>query len=266
MVAEPNDSGPVPAMHGVAGRVVIVTGAGQGIGRGVAHHLGKGGASIVVAEWKPDRMQRTVGELDALGVANLGVVCDVNHRDQIEAMVSATVERFGKVDAVVNNAQTFRPNAAIADVSEDDLDVFYRSGVKGTLWTMQAVYPHMARAGWGRIVNFASSMGITGGKGFGAYNASKEAIRALTRTAAREWGADGIVVNAIAPAAASERGKASAARRSEAYLEFIKSCPMGRQGDPELDIAPVAYFLCSDASRYLTGHTFMVDGGAFMWA
>jgi NAD(P)-dependent dehydrogenase (short-subunit alcohol dehydrogenase family) len=152
----------------------------------------------------------------------------------------------------------------VADVSEDDVDVFYRSGVKGTLWGMQAVYPHMKAQGWGRIVNFASSMGITGGTGFAAYNASKEAIRALTRTAAREWGADGIAVNAIAPAAATHHGEAG--KQSEGYRIFIENCPMKRQGDPELDIAPIAWFLCSDAARYLTGHTFMADGGAFMWA
>jgi NAD(P)-dependent dehydrogenase (short-subunit alcohol dehydrogenase family) len=179
-------------------------------------------------------------------------------------MVDATVDRFGKVDGLVNNAQTFRPMAPMADVSEDDIDVFYRSGVKGSLWAMQAVYPHMKSQGWGRIVNFASSMGITGGRGFGAYNASKEAIRALTRTAAREWASDGIVVNAIAPAAATHHG--AAGQQSEGYRIFIENCPMGRQGDPELDIAPIAYFLCSDACRYLTGHTFMADGGAFMWA
>jgi NAD(P)-dependent dehydrogenase (short-subunit alcohol dehydrogenase family) len=251
-------------MHGVEGRVVIVTGAGQGIGRGIAHHLGKGGASVVVAEWKPDRMQRTVDELTGLGVPVLGVECNVNERDQIEEMVAATVKRFGSVDGLVNNAQTFRPMAPVADVSEDDIDVFYRSGVKGTLWSMQAVHPHMEACGWGRIVNFASSMGITGGRGFAAYNASKEAIRALTRTAAREWGAAGIVVNAIAPAAASHHGPA--AQQSEGYRQFVENCPMGRQGDPELDIAPIALFLCSDACRYLTGHTFMADGGAFMWA
>jgi NAD(P)-dependent dehydrogenase (short-subunit alcohol dehydrogenase family) len=251
-------------MHGVAERVVIVTGAGRGIGRGIAHHLGRGGASIVVAEWKRDTMQRTVDELEALDVSVLGFECDVNERDQIEAMVAETVAHFGRVDAIVNNAQTFRPMAPMADVTGDDLDVFYTSGVKGTLWAMQAVYPHMRDRGWGRIVNFASSMGITGGSGFGAYNASKEAIRALTRTAAREWGADGICVNAIAPAAATHHGEAG--KQSDGYRQFVENCPMGRQGDPELDIAPIAWFLCSDASRYVTGHTFMADGGAFMWA
>ena len=252
------------AMHGVDGHVVIVTGAGKGIGRGIAHHLGKGGACIVVAEWKQDLLDAATAELDVLGVEHLAVLCDIQQREQIDEMVAAAVERFGRVDALVNNAQTFRPMSPVAEVTEHDLDVFYTSGVKGTLWAMQAVYPHMRSQGWGRVVNFASSMGITGGRGFAAYNASKEAIRALTRTAAREWGIDGIVVNAIAPAAATHHG--DAATQSEGYRVFIESCPMRRQGDPELDIGALAWFLCSDACRYITGHTFMADGGAFMWA
>src|SRR5947207_637440 len=101
-----------------------------------------------------------------------------------------------------------------------------------TLWAMQAVRPHMKAQGWGRIVNFASAAGITGMAGYAAYNASKEAIRALTRTAAREWGRDGIVVNAIAPGAASKRGLESAARDEAEYREFLRDHPMGRQGDP----------------------------------
>jgi 2-hydroxycyclohexanecarboxyl-CoA dehydrogenase len=251
-------------MHGVDGKVIIVTGSGRGVGRGMALHLGGGGARIVVAEWKEHLLTETCAELTALGVENIGVVCDIQEKDQIDAMVAQTVEHFGRVDGLINNAQTFRPLAPISDVSEDDVDVFYRSGVKGSLWAMQAVYPHMKAQGWGRIVNFASSMGITGGSGFAAYNASKEAIRAITRTAAREWGADGIVVNAIAPAAATHHGEAG--KQSEGYRIFIENCPMKRQGDPELDIGPIAWFLCSDACRYLTGHTFMADGGAFMWA
>jgi NAD(P)-dependent dehydrogenase (short-subunit alcohol dehydrogenase family) len=252
------------AMHGVDGKVIVITGAGKGIGKGLALHLGKGGASIVVAEWKADLMEQACAELDTLGIPNLGVLCNVSERTDIEAMIDQTIEGFGRVDGLVNNAQTFRPMAPIAEVTERDLDVFYTSGVKGTLWAMQAVYPHMRAQGWGRIVNFASSMGITGGTGFAAYNASKEAIRALTRTAAREWASDGIVVNAIAPAAATHHGPAG--EQSEGYRIFIENCPMRRQGDPELDIGGVAWFLCSDGCRYLTGHTFMVDGGAFMWA
>jgi NAD(P)-dependent dehydrogenase (short-subunit alcohol dehydrogenase family) len=252
------------AMHSVEDKVIIVTGSGRGVGKGMALHLGKGGARVVVAEWKQHLLDETSAELKELGVEHLGVVCDIQQQDQIDAMVERTVDTFGRVDGLINNAQTFRPMAAVADVSADDFDVFYTSGVKGTLWAMQAVYPHMKRQQWGRIVNFASSMGITGGRGFVAYNASKEAIRALTRTAAREWGADGITVNAIAPAAATHHGEAG--KQSEGYRIFIENCPMGRQGDPETDIAPIAWYLCSDACRYLTGHTFMADGGAFMWA
>ena len=252
--------------HGVEGRVVIVTGAGQGIGRGVALHLGGNGASVVVAEWKEHRAARTVEELTALGAPALAAVCDISSREQVDAMVAAALERFGRVDALVNNAQTFRPQAPLATVDEEDVDVFYDSGVKGTLWGMQAVYPHMQRAGWGRIVNVASAAGITGMPGYGAYNASKEAIRALTRTAAREWGRDGVVVNCICPGAASKRGQEAAARDEDAHREFMRDHPMGRQGDPEDDIAPVVLFLCSDACRYLTGQTLMVDGGAFLFA
>jgi NAD(P)-dependent dehydrogenase (short-subunit alcohol dehydrogenase family) len=251
-------------MHTVAGKVIIVTGSGKGVGKGMALHLAKGGARVVVAEWKDDLMAQTCRELDDLGAESLGVVCDIRQHEQIDAMVAQTVERFGRVDGLINNAQTFRPLASVAEVDADDFDVFYDSGVKGSLWAMQAVYPHMRDQGWGRIVNFASSMGITGGAGFAAYNASKEAIRALTRTAAREWAIDGIVVNAIAPAAADHHGEA--AKQSEGYRIFVENCPMKRQGDPELDIGPLAWFLCSDACRFLTGHTFMADGGAFMWA
>jgi 2-hydroxycyclohexanecarboxyl-CoA dehydrogenase len=252
--------------HGVEGRVVIVTGAGQGIGRGIAHHLGRNGASVVVAEWKEHRAQRTASELEALGIAALAAVCDISSKEQVDGMVASTMDHFGRVDALVNNAQTFRPQAPLATVGEEDVDVFYTSGVKGTLWAMQAVLPHMQRAGWGRIVNFASAAGITGMPGYGAYNASKEAIRALTRTAAREWGREGIVVNCICPAAESKRGQEAAARDTDAYREFLRTHPVGRQGDPEDDIAPVVLFLCSDACRYLTGQTLMVDGGAFLFA
>jgi NAD(P)-dependent dehydrogenase (short-subunit alcohol dehydrogenase family) len=252
------------AMHLVEDKVVIVTGSGRGVGLGIARHLGLGGARVVVAEWNGELLDAAVAELTDLGIDALGVRTNIMERGEIDAMVAATVERFGRVDGLVNNAQTFRPLAPMATVSADDVDVFYTSGVKGSLWAMQAVYPHMAGQGWGRIVNFASSMGITGGRGFGAYNASKEAIRALTRTAAREWATDGIVVNCIAPAAADHHG--DAAKQSEGYRIFVENCPMGRQGDPETDIGPLAWFLCSDACRYLTGHTLMADGGAFMWA
>ena len=253
--------------HGVAGKRVVVTGAGQGIGLGMARHLVANGACVTVAEWKEHRLERglaSLAELDAPDRVH-GTVTDIADRASVDAMVASTVERFGGVDGLINNAHTFTAKASLVDVEEGDLDV-NQSTVKGTWYAMQAVHPHFAAQQWGRIVNFASAAGITGMAGYGAYNMAKESIRALTRTAAREWGRDGIVVNAIAPGAASPRGKDAAARDEDGYREFLKDHPIGRQGDPEDDIGPVAAFLCSDACRFLTGQTFMVDGGAFLWA
>ena len=251
--------------EGVEGKVVLITGSGQGIGRGMALHLGKRGATVVVAEWKAHRVERVVDELHGLGVEAMGVECNILEKPSIDAAIASTVEQYGRIDGLINNAHTFTARVPIADVGEEDMDLNHGT-VKGTLWAMQAAHPHMQAQGWGRIVNFASAAGITGMAEYGAYNASKEAVRALTRTAAREWGRDGIVVNAIAPGAASKRGMDSAARNTDAYREFLKDHPIGRQGDPEDDIGPVALFLCSDACRFLTGQTFMVDGGAFLFA
>jgi NAD(P)-dependent dehydrogenase (short-subunit alcohol dehydrogenase family) len=249
----------------IAGRVVIVTGAGQGIGRGIAHRLAKNGAAVVVAERKPHRVERVVGELDDLGADALGVETDILDRASIEGMVRATIDRFGRVDALVNNAHTFTSHTPLAEATTEDVDVNHGT-TKGVLWAMQAVRPHMASAGWGRIVNLVSAAGITGMAGYGPYNAAKEAIRALTRTAAREWGRDGIVVNAVAPGAASKRGQAALARAETEQRPLLTERAIDRLGDPEEDIAPVVLFLCSDACRYLTGQTLMVDGGAFLFA
>jgi NAD(P)-dependent dehydrogenase (short-subunit alcohol dehydrogenase family) len=124
----------------------------------------------------------------------------------------------------------------------------------------------MQAAGWGRIVNFASANGMRGAAGYGAYNASKEEIRALTRTAAREWGRDGIVVNCVCPASVAHRLSPTDEHRRAADAAATDDHPMGRDGDPEADIAPVVLFLPSDATRYLTGQSLMVDGGAMLHA
>jgi NAD(P)-dependent dehydrogenase (short-subunit alcohol dehydrogenase family) len=258
----------VADQHSVRDKVVIVTGSGRGIGRGIAHHLGKHGAKVVIAEWKADRLDRVAGELTELGVDHLGLTCNVMERDSIEAMVSATIEHFGRVDGLVNNAQTFASVHDLATVSEQDMDLLYTSGPKGTLWAMQAVHPHMQAQGWGRIVNFGSSNGIIGAPTFGPYNASKEAIRALTRTAAREWGRDGICVNLVCPASVAHRRPPTDDEpdRKANWDRMYEHHPMGRDGDAETDIAPVVLFLLTDACRYLTGQTLMVDGGGTLFA
>jgi NAD(P)-dependent dehydrogenase (short-subunit alcohol dehydrogenase family) len=152
----------------------------------------------------------------------------------------------------------------MSEITDFQMDEVYTSGVKAALWGMQAVYPYMRSAGWGRIVNVGSGAGVIGFPGFGAYAAAKEAIRALTRTAAREWAADGIVVNCYCPAAYETRtNQTTDPFLSAADARFRHQHPTGRVGDAESDIGPVVRFLCSDSCRYLTGETLMVDGGAY---
>jgi NAD(P)-dependent dehydrogenase (short-subunit alcohol dehydrogenase family) len=253
--------------HGVRGKVIIVTGAGRGIGRGIAHHLARNGATVAVAEYRRNRLEDVLRELADIGAPNLGAECDVGVRESVFSMVDAVVATFGRVDGIVNNAQSFRPVMPLEDVTEEDMDVLYRTGPLGTLWAMQAVFPHMRAQGWGRIVNVGSANGIRGAAGYGPYNASKEAIRALTRTAAREWARYGLVVNCYCPAAAGHRAPpATDDARRAAWDAMYKDHPMQRDGDPEDDIAPAVLFLLSDACRWLNGETLMLDGGGYMTA
>lgn len=246
-------------------RVIVVTGAGRGIGRGIAVHLARQGARVVAAEYRINRLESVMAELESIGEC-LGVECNVGDRDSVFAMIDATVERFGRVDAVVNNAQSFRPVMALEDVTADDMDLLFDTGPKATLWAMQAVFPHMRDQAWGRIVNVASANGRRGAAGYGPYNSSKEAIRGLTRTAAREWGKHGIVVNCYCPASAAHHPEPDDDQRRAAYAAMYADHPLGRDGDAEHDIAPVVAFLCSDACGYLTGETLMIDGGGSMYS
>jgi NAD(P)-dependent dehydrogenase (short-subunit alcohol dehydrogenase family) len=247
-------------------RVVIVTGASRGIGLGIARYLGRRGMLLTVTGRREQRLRAVADDLEAEGVAVLAVAGDVADRDHVHDMVRRTVERFGRVDGLVNNAQSFRPVMPLEEVQPADMDVLLDTGPKGTLWAMQAVFPHMKAQGGGRIVNFGSVMGVRGSPGYGPYGASKEAIRGLTRIAAQEWGRHGIIVNCVCPASAGHRLPPDDPMRRAGFEAMYQNHPLGRDGDAESDIAPVVSFLLSDDCRYLTGETLMVDGGAYMRA
>jgi NAD(P)-dependent dehydrogenase (short-subunit alcohol dehydrogenase family) len=250
----------------MADRVVIITGASRGIGLGIARYLGRRGALLTITARREERLQAVARGLAAEGVPVLAVAGDVGDRDAVHEAVRRTVERFGRVDGLVNNAQSFRPVMPLEDVRPPDMDLLFDTGPKGTLWAMQAVFPHMKAQGGGRIVNFGSVMGVRGSPGYGPYGASKEAIRGLTRIAAQEWGRHGILVNCVCPASAGHRLPPDDPLRRAGFDAMYKNHPLGRDGDAESDIAPVVSFLLSDECRYLTGETLMVDGGAYMRA
>ncbi|HUX87077.1 MAG TPA: SDR family NAD(P)-dependent oxidoreductase [Chloroflexota bacterium] len=253
-------------------KVAVVTGAGQGIGRGIAFAFAKEGAKVVVADRVDASVHAVVDELKSIDCPALGVVCDVGNEDQVRWMVDQAGQEFGRIDVLVNNAQAWGPShgretsiplTPLEELSEDVWDNTFQTGVKATFYCSKAVFPYLKERG-GKIINFGSYWGMIGKEGSAAYNANKEAIRALTRTAAREWGQYGINVNVLSPAAETAALRAWAKNRPEEYQERLKSIPMRRYGDPETDIGRVAVFLASEDSNFITGCTITVDGGLFM--
>lgn len=256
-----------PGSPDLTGRVVFVTGASKGIGRGIAIHLARRGAVVAGCARRPDALATLADELATLGAPNLLEPANVADPDAVSALVDRTVERFGRIDALVANAQSFRSTTPLADVTAKDWDTLFDTGPRATLWCMQAVFPYLRDQGWGRIVTLGSSHGLTGPVGYAPYSASNEAIRALTRSAAREWGPLGITVNCVLPASTVHRAPPDGdeARMASYRATYADQC-VPRDGDAELDIAPVVAFLCSEASRFVTGETIMVDGGAHLRA
>jgi NAD(P)-dependent dehydrogenase (short-subunit alcohol dehydrogenase family) len=246
------------------GKVAIVTGAGQGIGRGISLAFASEGAKIVVAEINEDTAASTVEEVRGRGSEGLAVGCDVRRRADVNRCVARCIEMFSAVDILVNNAVATVTGVSVAETSDEDVALAWESGFLGTLYFLQACYPHMKGRN-AKVINFGSGAGVDGLAGFAAYGPAKEAIRSLTKVAAHEWGKEGIRVNCICPSAASPSWERWAAENPAFIEAAMAHSTSGRMGDCEQDIGRAALFLASDDSSYVTGHTLMVDGGSCRW-
>lgn len=260
---------PAPRAGGrLVGKVALVTGAAQGVGRGIARRFAREGATVVVADVDADGGAAVAAALAGLGAADARFVAtDVGDPDAVQAMVEAATRFGGGLDVVVNNAQWVSPKVPLAEKTDEMLARTLGTGLWATWWAMRAARPHLRARGGGRIVNLCSLIGVTGDPLYADYAATKEAIRGLTRVAAREWAADGILVNAIAPIArtpAVDRFAAAGPDAAASVAAAEAANPLGRLGDPEDDIGGVALFLASDDSRYVTGTTLYADGGAHL--
>lgn len=240
------------------GRVAVITGAGDGIGAGIAWRYAEEGATVVVAEYNAD-----TGAAVAEAIGGDFFHVDVTQRDQVEAMVAHTVQTHGSIDILVNNAWAGIAGFDRVEHKPDRvIDQAFTMGYYSAFWAMRSAFAHMAGNGWGRVINMASLNGVNAHIGTLEYNSAKEALRALTRTAAREWANTGVVANVICPGAKSAALRRVSAAHPEIAASADAANPMGRLGDPYEDIAPVALFLASEDARYLTGNTLFVDGGS----
>ncbi|WP_395337281.1 SDR family NAD(P)-dependent oxidoreductase [Novosphingobium sp. BL-8H] len=248
-------------MGTLKGRAALVTGAADGIGRGAARRLAAEGAAVLVVDFDGERGPGVAEELRKLGSEAAFVACDVTSRDQVLAAVGECVDRFGSIDILVNNAYRGRGHARIEAKTDDVFAGTMDMCLYAAKWAMEAALPHMRARHWGRVVNMASLNGVNAHIGTADYNVGKEALRAYSRTAAREWAPYGICVNVVCPAARSAALRQFEQLQPHAAAAAAAANPMGRLGDPETDIGGVVAFLASEDARYLTGNTLFVDGG-----
>ena len=244
----------------LAGKVALVTGAAQGIGKAVALLLARNGADIVVSDINLEKAEETAKEVQTLGPKALAIKVDVAKLDDVEKMVGAILARFGQVDILVNNAGIAR-DKLILRMTEEDWDAVLNINLKGTFNCTKAVVRHMSKQKSGKIVNIASVVGEMGNAGQGNYAASKAGVIGFTKTVAREFAQRGINVNAIAPGYIET--PMTDALPDKVKEELKRLIPMDRLGKPE-DVAEAVLFLVLEASSYITGQVLNVNGGIYM--
>ena len=244
----------------LSGRVALVTGASQGIGRTCAQRLAKEGATVAVAARNQEKLNELVTEITSTGGKAAAFALDVADEEQVKSTVKAILAQFGKIDILVNNAGITR-DQLVMRMKRADWDAVLQTNLTSAYLCIQQVVPSMLRKKWGRIINITSVFGQMGQAGQANYSASKAGLIGLTMAIAREVGSRTITCNAIAPGFIET---AMTAVLSEEFKETaVKQIPLGRVGSPE-DVAGAVAFLASDDASYITGHVLSVNGGMLM--
>ena len=244
------------------GKVAIVTGAGQGMGRAVAERLAAGGARLAVNDVNADGAERTASALRENGVEATAVAGNVTAASDVTAMVEATLRRYGALHILVNNAGVLRPTKVI-DIEEDEWDFVVGVNLKGTYLCSRAVLPAMRESGWGRIVNFSSTAGKNVSTVGGAhYTAAKAGVLGFTRHLAKEEAGNGITVNSVCPGLIDTEMVRTTIDEAKARA-YAESFPIQRLGQPS-EVAELVAFLASDRAAYITGASYDINGGDLM--
>jgi len=247
-------------MPGVTGRVALVTGASQGIGRACALALAEGGAMVALAARNEEKLAAVAKEIESKGGQAATFRMDVSHEDEVKNAVKAVLERFGKVEILVNNAGVTR-DTLLMRMKREEWDTVIQTNLSGAFFTTQAVIGSMLRPRWGRIINITSVFGQTGQAGQANYSASKAGLIGFTMAMAREVASRSITVNAVAPGyidTAMTEGLPP-----EMKSKVNEMIPLGRAGT-DMEVAHAVRFLASEEAGYITGHVLKVNGGMLM--
>ena len=241
------------------GKVALVTGAGQGVGRGIALALAREGAAIAIVDRNAETAAETRTLIEGVGGRALCHVCDVRSSEEVNACVAAVVEALGTVDILVNNAVDARVGIPLEDADDEEFLISFASGPFASFWFMRACFPHLRDGG--RVINLRSGTENQSMPGYGAYVAAKAAVGGLTRAAAREWGRKGITVNALVPFALSPSAEADLASKPGRLDAVYRQLSIPRTADVEADVGRAAVFLSGPDASFITGCTLSVDGG-----
>jgi NAD(P)-dependent dehydrogenase (short-subunit alcohol dehydrogenase family) len=250
----------------LSGKTAIITGSSRGIGRAIAHALAAHGANAVISSRKQAACDTVAEEINALaGGRAHAIAANISSRSELENLVASTQQHFGPIDILVCNAASNPYYGPMAGISDEQFEKILRNNLMSSHWLASLVVPQMKEAGAGSIILVSSIGGFRGSPVIGAYNISKAADFQLARNLAAEHGTNGIRVNCIAPGLIRTDFARALWEDSENLAKALSGTPAGRIGEPE-DIAGAAVYLASDASRYMTGQTLVVDGGATVTA